>query len=338
MPWHTIGHEWAVNLLARAAATQPSHAYLFTGQAQIGKLTLAEDFARALNCTGSEKPCGVCRSCRTITERQHPDVRLVRRLPDKSEILVEQLRDLQHELALRPYEGRWRVALIENMHEANINAANAFLKTLEEPAPPVVLLLTAHSPEAVLPTIRSRCQLLPLRPLPISQVEQALRTRYQVEPERASLLARLSGGRIGWAIEASHDEELLAERNERLQTLIDLLPKGRSARIELAGVLSRNEAEVMSVLDLWLSWWRDLLLVKGHCVDSIVNLDFRERLMRDAERLDLRAIQKYVMAIQAARQQIDQNVNVRLALEVMLLSAPQPHKGAARLSTLSNGG
>jgi DNA polymerase-3 subunit delta' len=321
MSWHTLGHAWAINLLQRAV-THPSHAYLFVGPAHIGKLTLAQDFARALNCTGDAAPCNVCRACQKIANGQHPDVRLVRRLPDKTEIVVDQLRELQNELSLRPYEAQWRIAIIENMHEANASAANAFLKTLEEPNPQVIILLTAHHPEALLPTIRSRCQIIPLRPLPINQVEQALLERQHIEPERARLLARLSGGRIGWALDVSSDEELLAQRNAQLQELLETLSRGRSARIELAGRLSRNDETTIEALDLWLSWWRDLLLVKGQCADAIVNADYHERLARDATHLDLAAIQKYIGAIQRARQHVEQNVNARLALEVMLLTAP----------------
>ena len=121
---------------------------------------------------------------------------------------------------------------------------------------------------------------------------------------------------------ASEDDTLLEERRVRLQEILEALPRGRSARIELAGKLTRDEADVMQTLDLWLSWWRDLLLVKGQCAGSVVNVDFGERLARDAARLELGAIQKYVGAIQAARQQIEQNVNVRLAVEWMLLGAP----------------
>jgi DNA polymerase-3 subunit delta' len=321
MSWHTIGHQWALHLLQRAVA-QPSHAYLFVGPARIGKLTLAQDFARALNCAGDGAPCGQCRACQKIADGRHPDVRLVRRLPDKTEIVVEQLRDLQTELSLRPYEAKWRVAIIENMHEANASAANAFLKTLEEPNPQVVILLTAHNPEALLPTIRSRCQIIPMRPLAINEVEQALTERQLVEPDRARLLARLSGGRIGWALEVSGDEELLAQRNAQLQELLQALARGRSARIELAGKLSRTDDDALQMLDLWLSWWRDLLLVKGQCADAIVNADFRERLARDAAHLELRVIQNYIGMLQNARHHVEQNVNARLVLEVMLLHAP----------------
>jgi DNA polymerase-3 subunit delta' len=309
-------------MLARAAQTQPAHAYLFAGPAQIGKMTLVYDFARALNCVGESPPCSICRACVQIAESRHPDFHLVQRQPDKSEILVDQLRELQNDLMYRPYEARWKIAVIENAQEANVSAANSFLKTLEEPGPQVVILLTAPNPEAVIPTIRSRCQIIPLRSLPIAQVEHALGNVFHVPPERAQLLSRLSVGRIGWAIEASRDEEVLTQRTARLQELLDLLPQSRSARIELAGRLTRTENEIGPMLELWLSWWRDLLLVKGGCAGAIVNVDLRERLHSDADSLDLSAIQKTVLAIQSARRQIGQNVNARLALEVMLLETP----------------
>lgn len=326
MAWKTIGHEWAVAMLARAAKGQPAHAYLFTGPAHIGKMTLAYDFARALNCESEDAPCGVCRVCVQISASRHPDFHLVQRQADKSEILVEQLRELQNDLTFKPYEGRWRVAVIENAQEANASAANSFLKTLEEPGPQVVIVLTAPNPEAVIPTIRSRCQIMPLRTLPQGQIEQALRDVFQVAPEPAQLLSRLSVGRIGWAIAASQDEEVLAQRTARLQEMLSLLPQNRAARIESAGRLTRAENEVAPMLELWLSWWRDLLLVKGGCAEAVVNSDMRERLGREAEGLELPAIWRTIGAIQNARQQIDQNVNARLALEVMLLETPSVGK------------
>ena len=177
-----------------------------------------------------------------IAAGQHPDVRLIQRAPDKSEIVVEQLRDVQNELTLRPYSAHWRVALIVNVQEANANAANAFLKTLEEPAPQVVLLLTAI-PRPSYKTIRSRCQIIPLRPLPLRLVEQELAKRTTLDETQARLLARLSGGRIGWAIDASHEETLLTQRSAQLQGLLDTLPLSRAGRIELAGKLTRAKAK-----------------------------------------------------------------------------------------------
>jgi len=332
MPWNTIGHEWAVAMLARAARTRPSHAYLITGPAQIGKLTLAQDFARALNCTAgdapslfgesAEPPCGACRTCQAIAAGRCPDVNVVRRHADKSEILVDQLRDAQNDLALKPYEARWRVAIIEHIDEANASAANAFLKTLEEPAPQVVMVLTAQNPESVLQTIRSRCQQLPLRPLPVAQVQEALTGRFGVAAEQARMLARLSAGRLGWAIEASRDEDLLAQRRAQLEQWLEAPGMSTAARIELAGKLTAKDADARGALDLWLSWWRDLMLVRGGQADAAVNADFAERLQHESERLDLRAIERYLTAIQETRVQVEQNVNARLALEVMLLAIP----------------
>src|SRR5436305_12951025 len=126
MPWKAIGHERAVGMLARAARQEPAHAYLFTGPAQIGKMTLAVDFGRALNCEREDAPCGECRNCVQIGANRHPDFHLVQRLPDKTEILVEQLRELQNSLMFKPYEARWRVAVIEDAQEANASAANSF--------------------------------------------------------------------------------------------------------------------------------------------------------------------------------------------------------------------
>ena len=327
MPWQTIGHDWARAMLERAAQARPSHAYLFSGPAQVGKRTLAIDFARALNCTTSgagfpAKPCGQCRSCRLIAAGQHPDVRLVEPAPDKTDITTEQIGELLGELALKPYEGRYRFALIDPFEDTNAFSANKLLKTLEEPEAHVVFLLIALSLDAVLPTIRSRCQQITLRPLPVGLVESALRAR-DVEPERARLLARLSGGRIGWALSAAADEELLSRRSALLEELLAVPMLGIAERIDRAGRLAAKET-VQPALDLWLSWWRDLLLVKGDCADALLNVDFVDRLQRDAAVLDLGAIERYIVAIQAARTQLDQNVNARLALEVLLLDTPAP--------------
>ncbi len=163
---------------------------------------------------------------------------------------------------------------------------------------------------------------MPLRPLPLAQVERALAERLGVEPEHARMLARLSGGRIGWAIEAAGDEDLQAQRHAQLSGLLEIQDQSIAARIETAGRLTAKEADVRGALDLWLSWWRDLLLVKGGCGSAIVNADFAERLQRDADRFDLPAIERYLTAIQDARTQIEQNVNGRLALEVLFLAMP----------------
>ncbi len=171
--WNNIvGHDWAIQLLDGALKNKRvGHAYLITGAEQIGKTLLARTFAQGLNCESFEelRPCGQCRACLLIAADHHPDVRLLQ--PDvsgrgKLSIKIDQIRALQTELNLSPYEARYRVAIIKRFDTANINAANAFLKTLEEPPASVVLILTALDSNTLLPTISSRCQTIGLSPFP----------------------------------------------------------------------------------------------------------------------------------------------------------------------------
>ena len=138
-----VGHAWAMELLLSGLATgRVSHATLIAGPPNIGKTTLARTFAQALVCTGAaSRPCRECSACRRVVSGNHPDVRILE--SDNQPIKIEQVRDLQRELALAPYEGRWRVAILTAFERATPEAANALLKTLEEPPAPAILMLTA---------------------------------------------------------------------------------------------------------------------------------------------------------------------------------------------------
>jgi len=316
--WQTIGHEWAVVLLQRTLdAGRVAHAYLFTGLANVGKSHLAREMAAALNCMGDAPPCGSCRACVKTAQGTHPDLFLVG--PGNGSIKIDQIRDLQRQLALSPYEGRQRVAIIADFQTATVEAANALLKTLEEPPPRVVLLLTATEASLLLPTIVSRCQVVPLRGLPCQQIERALIDRWHERPDLARLLSKLSGGRIGWAITATSDPSVLAQRQRRIEELQSLLRQGRTARIQAAGRLGRR-AELASVIRLWQTWWRDIVLICSGCGELVANIDHLDALHKQAGQCDLTNAEAATRATEAALVQIDQNVNARLVLEVLLLS------------------
>src|SRR4030067_741674 len=155
MAWDVIGHGWAVSLLQQHLESgQVRHAYLFSGPPAIGKRTLALRFAQAMLCQQPPRAgefCGECRACRLVRGESHPDLHLLTRLESKSEIGIDQVRELQRQLSLTPVEGRRRVGLLADFHEASDGASNALLKTLEEPAGGAVLLLTAPAAESVLP-------------------------------------------------------------------------------------------------------------------------------------------------------------------------------------------
>lgn len=330
-----VGHDWAVQLLSKSIKNgRIGHAYLITGPGQIGKTTLARTFAQALNCEkpAGERPCGECRSCRLIAQDHHPDVHLL--LPQVSGrgnpvIKVDQIRDLQRQLQLSTLEGRYRIAIVKQFDAANPNAANAFLKTLEEPPPSVVLLLTAADADSLLPTISSRCRTINLRPMDRESIEQNLMTEWGVHPEEALLLASLADGRPGWAIAASAQAELLQTRQQSLSQLREALDGRRVRRFSLAEKLSRKPEVLPDLLRTWLSWWRDLALVAyglGPANPSvpISNIDQQHTLEDLAASWPPETIVKNLAATGRAIQFLAQNANTRLVMENLLLGYPMP--------------
>src|SRR5215472_6832026 len=185
-----IGHELIREALDRAiAAGNAQHAYLIHGPAGVGKAKLARWLAQRLNCTAPAPPCGVCDSCRRILAGTHPDVRSLQLPSDRDDSLglpleppqratraaervisIEAVRALQHDAALAPSAARWKVYLVIGAQHLSLDAANSLLKTLEEPPPSVVLVLTAGDPDELLPTVVSRCQPIRLGPVSVADI------------------------------------------------------------------------------------------------------------------------------------------------------------------------
>ena len=328
MTWQIVGHEWAVSLLRRQLASgRVSHAYLLTGPPQIGETLLARRLAQALNCPGTDPPCGAgdCPACKRIEAGTHPDVRIIRGEGVGDSLTIDQVRTLQREAALFPYEGRNRVFILRRMDLASTQAANALLKTLEEPPAHVVLVLTAVDANALPPTVLSRCQRLDLRPLPRGRIEAELRER-GVDTDQARLLAGLSAGRIGWAIEAGKREGAVLNRRQReLDGMVRVLPACRIERLNLAQSLGRDRDPRASreTLEIWAAWWRDLLLLSGRGDGPVVNVDRLAELSALARPERLGEVWAAIRALQDAAAQIENNVSPRLALEGLLLKLPR---------------
>lgn len=320
--WQTIGHDWAVSLLSRAVAGERvAHAYLLTGPDGIGKRHLARRLAAMLNCEApAAAPCGLCSACRRIAQDAHPDVSLI--APEEGRTKIAQVRAVQHELSLSPYEGRWRVAILLDFDLATTEAANALLKTLEEPPSRAIIILTATDASLLLPTVVSRCQTVPMRAVAREEIAHYLQERWELDAARAELLARLSAGRIGWAISAAHDPGLLAERQSRLAHLQELLGQGRAERIMAAEGLAQDAERLPDLLRLWQTWWRDVMLIAGGSEALVSNADHRSALDEQAEVCGLERATSAVRSIDVALQQLDQNAQPRLVLEVMLLGWP----------------
>jgi DNA polymerase-3 subunit delta' len=367
MAWEMIGHEWAVNLLkSHIASDSVRHAYLFVGPDSVGKRTLALSFAQALNCERPPSPgeyCGTCRACVTISEQQFPDLHVVEvgQLDEivaednvnngggagseqtvggaeavqgvrhtSSMVKVKQIRLLQRQLALSPFEGRWRVALLLRFWEASESAANALLKTLEEPAPQVVMLLTARSTESLLPTIVSRCEVIPLRALSRSELETGL-ISLRESGERARLFAGLAAGRPGLALQFKEDPEKIEKRQALLEDLVSLLKENHIERFTYAEKFKRKGNEslkelrfrAIETLEIWLSLWRDIMIDALGAEASIQNSDRRTDIERIAASVHAEQVIKAVQSTERTLSTLHQYANVQLAMENHLLDLPR---------------
>ena len=322
-----IGHAWAVNLLAEHIAHgQERHAYLITGPQGVGRRTLGLRFAQGLNCQNPPEPgqpCRKCSACKRIEAMQHPDLAVVQAEHEGEVLRIDQVRELQHSLALAPYEARYRVALILRFEEAHASAANAMLKTLEEPPAQVVVILTAKSSESLLPTIVSRCEVIRLRPLSLDETSQGLQTIKGVPPELADQLAHISGGRPGYALRLYAQPQLLEQRRSFIEELFQLINSSRRERFAFAFANVNNKDELRNKLQVWLTLWRDVLIYASGITGSITNQDYSIRLRQLADNIGLSAAQFYVSSVENTLDRIDRNVNSRLALEVLLLDFPR---------------
>ncbi|MCE9645446.1 MAG: DNA polymerase III subunit delta' [Chloroflexi bacterium] len=330
--WNMLGHEWAVDMLRQHAARgEVRHAYLFCGPPGLGRRTLALRLAQALNCTSPTapgEPCGQCRDCKQIEAMQHPDMNVIQAVDEDGDakengtLKVDQIRAVQHSLSLKPYQAKYRVALFLRFQEANDNAANALLKTLEEAPAHAVLLLTADNPEQLLPTIVSRCEILRLRALPVKTIEADLLAR-GLDEERARLLSHISGGRPGYARRLVEDVTLLEKREERLDDLQTLLHAPRVEKFSYADKLSKDKDALRQAILIWLSYWRDVMLRTAKAEASLINIDRNMEIEFLAGRLDLNIARRVVSGLESALEKMDRNVNSKLLAEVLLMDWPK---------------
>ena len=323
--WNLTGHDWAVDMLKKHVVNGPRHAYLFTGPPGLGRRSLALRFAQALNCPTPVEvgiPCGQCRDCKQIQAMQHADLTIVQSESEGGIIKVDQIRDARRTLTLKPYMSTYRVALFLRFQEANDNAANALLKTLEEAPSYAVLILTADNPEQLLPTIVSRCEVLRLRPLEIETIQKELETR-GLESGHAKLIAHISGGRFGYALRLVEDATLLEKREEQLNDLQHLIAASRVQKFAYADKLSKDKDFMRHTILIWLSYWRDVMLRTAQAATPLINVDRNVEIEDLAGQMNLSSTRSVVKGLESALEKMDRNVNPRLLAEVLLLDLPQ---------------
>jgi DNA polymerase III subunit delta' len=336
-----IGNEEVKDTLRRLLASgRMPGSLLFTGSEGVGKKLFALELAKALNCRNRAgvEACDQCSSCKRIAKStfppfsdaddnktrliwsEHGDLAMVR--PYKQIIRVKPIRELEREANFRPFEGAARVFIIEDADYMNESSSNALLKVLEEPPATSHLVLTTANPAALLPTIRSRCQVIGFAPIAAAKIEKFLMAEKQMPGADAALLARTSQGSIGRACAADPDD-YREKRNAMLLVLKALTITGNRVQLLHAAEelgAARDRADYEESLAILETLIRDAwALHLGRPADTITNSDLLRELQKIADELSNEKAAVWLSAIEELRGALEVNINKRIASDGLVL-------------------
>ena len=317
-----IGHEKPLETLRAALANRRlHHAYLFLGPEGIGKRTMGLALAQAIHCGEREKDfCGECVNCLRIQSGNHPDVRVIGPAAGKKEISIQQIRTIEKELNFRAFSGK-KIALIDPATLMNLPAQNALLKTLEEPPPESLLILVASNSGGLLPTLRSRCLRIAFGPLSRDVIAAYLSQKQTMARDDAQLIAAMSKGSLGAALELDR-EELVQQRRDWITTVCSLRPGDYRTAMDAAEALSGSRDESLKFLAWLETWYRDLLIYHvTRDTRELVNLDALAQIQQQAAAGNSESILSSLTQAAGATARIQRNLNRRMVLEELLTGA-----------------
>lgn len=335
--WTVWGQRKAVDVLQGALERGPGHAYIFSGPAQSGRRRTALEFARALCCSNpgpDNQPCGSCSICGRIDRGVFPDVTVfdlasqTARDKDKSKNLtlnISTVRNVTSAIAYRPAETSWRVVIVDDAETMQETAQEAFLKTLEEPPAYVVLILLATDVETLLPTILSRCRIVRFGFSSSVEIRAALEAS-GIGPDRASHIADVAEGSMGWAFDSASDPSLVEGRVVAAQEALDFVladPYQRVVRaVLMADEFSKARDGVFPRLHRIQAVWRSALYVQQGVETSSLNKGMASRL-DGFQRVSCEDLVRAIRAVDTCVANLEANVRPRLALESMVMAWPR---------------
>lgn len=281
--------------------------YLFLGPEGVGKKLIAKTLAKAVNCLqGKSDSCDRCSSCIKIENNQHPDVNIIE--TEGSEIKIEYIRQMQKTMALKPYEGKLRVFIIDNAHNLNAQSATAMLKVLEEPPVDSLIILITDKVSLLFRTIISRCKILKFSALSRIKLKEILKQEYAESDILAHFLAYFSEGRFGYALRLK-DKDILREKNRIIDNFV------LSSRVRLRDLSLENREQVRDYLDILAAYFRDIYLLKiGIAYSEVINLDRKNELLRQMHRFSFLDLNRILNLICESILYLEQNINVKLML------------------------
>lgn len=349
--WQLCGNAWAVNSMkARIREDNLKHATLITGPDSVGKTTFAKRYAQAVFCehlSAEQEPCGDCISCKKIEKDQHFDLKVISKEPGARDLKVDQVLAAEKFLSITPYSSPYKMVILSDFGAANAEAQNAILKTLEEAPSYAILILIAESATRLLPTVLSRCEIIDLRGVALSEIREFLEQRYPGSSSN-ELSARLADGRPGLGLRyGAPDEKLLTSREGAIQDLFRLIQKPLAERFDHSYALSESERRSVSqarkkakkgaesepesvdenevlemvawTLNIWLLVLRDCALIASGAKTELINYDHEQSLVQLTTTVGANKILEGIEIIQNAIQLTHKNVNKRLILDTTLM-------------------
>lgn len=318
-----LGQDSAIQILRQALIhDRLAHAYLLVGPDGVGKRLTALTLAKAMNCLTPPEPgeaCEACSSCSKINSSNHADV--VRIEPDGDFIKIDQVREVQRQLRFRPLEDGRRVCILDCADRLNEAAANALLKTLEEPPAETHLFLISARPHRLLPTILSRCQWVKFKPLSRGHLAKILRSVSSLSEEQALFYASLSGGSASQALSLG-DRLDFQKRVAWLQIFSGLFQKSPAEIFEICGQMAKEEERLQDLLEIWKFWVRDLLVCKAIPEgkdDRFFNHDCMDEIRAQARKFSFEQLQDFYRRLADSQKSLALKVNRQATLETMML-------------------
>ncbi len=313
MPFRDIkGQDNTIDIIKRSMPSVGAcGSYLFLGPEGIGKYSTAKTLAKAVNCLNKEMDaCEECSSCSKINKLQHPDIFILAH-EDDSEIKIDEIRSMQREISLRPYEAKRKVFIINNAHKLNSEASNALLKTLEEPPKHSLIILVTHSPNLLFKTIVSRCKPVKFHLLNQKELAVILMDDFNLENSQAHFLSYFSEGRIGKALRLK-DTDIAARKN----VVIDEF----TANNKNVSII-QNKEDLRQGLDILAGWFRDIYMVKvGMPCDCLINIDRKGELLKEVDSYSFSDLDEIMGNISNSLLYLQQNINSKLLVSNLKLS------------------
>jgi len=319
--WPIIGHQKIVNYLQQSIKRQRiSHAYLFYGPENIGKKSLAKYFSQSLICDNTEtKPCHRCLSCQQFLKNIHPEVVWVRREQDKKNISIDQIRELKEKIYLSGFTNGYKVIIIVNAEEISKEAANSFLKILEEPPLKCVIIILANKLKNIPETILSRCQTIKFSLVSKKEIANFLKKEYKINQEKTEELSSLALGLPGRANKFFQNKNLLAEYLEQQEKLIKIINADLGKKLKIAKEISAS-ASIDKIISHWKIFIRDLILYKTDNKNLIVNISLKSNIKKIAEQLNFEKLYYLEQELNKLTFYFGQNINIGLALDNFVIN------------------